>query len=181
MLFSRLVLSLCSAALLTNLAAAESCNDAFVSSIMSATDSVAKCDAAMQLVECVGSSNLQGDALSAAKTSAANSKAIVLAQEDCTAVLRRAGEGTAQVRTVDGSIVLSVGSAKDITFDRQGDDKNPTSIFSLVSVTVCVFLEYTYTHMHTHSVLPASVKVRTYVGPRDLPRETRNSSSNFAL
>ena len=102
--------------------------------------------------------------LSAAKTSAANSKAIVLAQEDCTAVLRRAGEGTAQVRTVDGSIVLSVGSAKDIAFDRQGDDKNPTSIFSLVSVTVCVCLEYTYTQMHTHSVLPASVKVRNYVG-----------------
>lgn len=171
---------LCSAALLANLAA-ESCNDAFVSSIMSATDSVAKCDAAMQLVECVDSSTLEGSALSAAKTSAANSKAIVLAQEDCTAVLRRAGEGTPQVRTVRSSIVLSVGSGKDITFDRQGDDKNPTSIFSLVSVTVCVFLEYTYTQMHHIPCCQPVLRSVNYVGPRDLPRETRNGSSNFAL
>lgn len=112
-------------------AASERCNDEFLEAIQAAKDGASKCIAASVLATCVENSGLSGTALESALDSARSSTAVVLASENCE-FLERTIKTHAQVRTIDGSILISVPNSKDITFDRQQAGVDPVSIFSLV-------------------------------------------------
>lgn len=118
-------------AVLVASAASERCNDEFLEAIQAAKDGASKCIAASVLATCVENSGLSGTALESALDSARSSTAVVLASENCE-FLERTIKTHAQVRTIDGSILLSVPNSKDITFDRQQAGVDPVSIFSLV-------------------------------------------------